>query len=1250
MTSIIEIAKEIQRALGFLYSVGDIAAFARSIGYDFEPVAGALTNVQTRANNLVTDLDDLDSAVNHLLDLNNPFGADAQTALLEFIRAIDSIAATHSALKSVGESFSEPRLSTHISEIMGGAADAQSQFASEFLDRTVGIAVHRYLEREHPVAEKILEIVDVLQSVERTVDPATHRLAFTEYKVNWQGIADFLSDPADYIQTLYRWGIDAQALNSLLDRFQWLLISKMIPASVVYATQTEQSEFESIIDGNFPANVTAPRSLKVLLWEDQATGLRIEIQVLVIPATVPGLGFALFASVNDRQEIYLTDNLVLIFDGGASLDAGLYLAFMPGATPAFSYQLPDPSLIRTSLEIKTVRRSTTESSPLLGSVDGSRLEIGGVNGLVGVEIVKDQPPDLFGEIQLSDGRVIIKTGEGDGFIQKVLPDLNVDAAFDIVIGWSTKRGLYLRGSGSIEIIIPIHQSIGPINIQTIYLGLAIPEQGDIPITVAVTASVELGPIKGRIDRIGLLARYSFPEGGGNKGPLQLDLSFKAPTGASLAIEAGPIVGGGFLGCYPEEERYAGILQLNMGEIGLTAIGLITTRMPDGSKGFSLLISIGVEFTPAIQISFGFTLSAVGGLVGINREMLIDVLRAGVRNRTLDSILFPVDPIANAPKIISDLRAVFPPEEDRFVVGPMLRIGWGSPTIITAEFGVFIALPSPVRIAILGQFAAILPDETIRQIELHVDVLGTIDFEKKALAIDASLYDSRVLELPLSGDAAVRLGWGDRPYFGISLGGFHPRFAKPPQFPNLRRLCLSIGSGNNPRLTCGMYMALTSNSLQFGALVELNAKACGCKVHGYMGFDALFYFSPFGFDVAIKAGVSITYKGYNLMAIRLSLQLAGTTPWHAEGEASFEILLWEIDVHFSKTWGKREKKEPPAVNLWNDFVAALERPESWGTKLPDGRFMVESLRSIERAEGEETYLFSIEDGALKEKLNDEDGVPEELKEMFRTKGIPVSETATVMKYNGDKWEITDEEKNYFIRKEGEKLNIYEGITPLLAHPAGTLEVRQKVLPLDMRLSQYGNAPIAGYHTYGIEPSEIGSDFSVEDLKDYFARGQYEKLSDTEKLSKPSFELLKNGIAFKAKSVQFDKDRTQTYELTYESEYIDDEYITYSATKPGKARIAGTVVRQLLVGAASRKSALRTTGLKKYERTGVAARVSVGEEGYTIVRANNMTAVAEIEGNNGAMSRMAADQALRDTSEAQLGLKEELLIVPSYEVAA
>ena len=84
-------------------------------------------------------------------------------------------------------------------------------------------------------------------------------------------------------------------------------------------------------------------------------------------------------------------------------------------------------------------------------------------------------------------------------------------------------------------------------------------------------------------------------------------------------------------------------------------------MPDGSQGFSLLIIITAEFGPGIQLGFGFTLIGVGGLLGLNRTMRLEPLVEGVRTGAINSIMFPRDVVANAPRIISDLRTFFPPQ-------------------------------------------------------------------------------------------------------------------------------------------------------------------------------------------------------------------------------------------------------------------------------------------------------------------------------------------------------------------------------------------------------------------------------------------------------------------------------------------------------------------------------------------------------------------------------------------------------------
>ena len=206
------------------------------------------------------------------------------------------------------------------------------------------------------------------------------------------------------------------------------------------------------------------------------------------------------------------------------------------------------------------------------------------------------------------------------------------------------------------------------------------------------------------------------------------------------------MGGGFLDLDEEAGLYSGILALSFGDFALIAIGLIDTKMPDGSKGFSMVINNAVECSPAIQLSYGFSLNGVGGLIGINRSVDTDFLRAGLKEKTLDSILFPENPIANASKIISDMGNAFPIGRDRFVIGPMVNINWGG-NLISIDIYLILELPAPYQIILLGQVAAFLPekkqDEQKSVIEFHLDVLGILDFSRKELFIDATIFDSYI---------------------------------------------------------------------------------------------------------------------------------------------------------------------------------------------------------------------------------------------------------------------------------------------------------------------------------------------------------------------------------------------------------------------------------------------------------------------------------------------------------------------------
>src|SRR5262249_11167878 len=148
--------------------------------------------------------------------------------------------------------------------------------------------------------------------------------------------------------------------------------------------------------------------------------------------------------------------------------------------------------------------------------------------------------------------------------------------------------------------------------------------------------------------------------------------FKPPSGLGLSIGGGPVSGGGFLFFDPALAQYAGAVQLEFSGIAVKAVGVLTTRLPGGVDGFSLLVIVSAEFTP-VQLGLGFTLDGVGGLWGVNRTVAVDPLRARLGSGA--GAVFSDDPVGQAQQVIAAVSVVFPPAVGRYLFGPSARIGW-----------------------------------------------------------------------------------------------------------------------------------------------------------------------------------------------------------------------------------------------------------------------------------------------------------------------------------------------------------------------------------------------------------------------------------------------------------------------------------------------------------------------------------------------------------------------------------------------
>jgi hypothetical protein len=522
-----------------------------------------------------------------------------------------------------------------------------------------------------------------------------------------------------------------------------------------------------------------------------------------------------------------------------------------------------------------------------------------------------------------------------------LVNVAVALPFDLGVSWSNIEGLRITGSVDLSITLVRELSIanGAVVIRNLVLDVDL--DGGLGLTISGDISFNFGPVAASIGGLGLTGGIELATPGGNLGGANFSIGGTAPDMLALGLDLGVAKGGGMLHIDVQAGKYEGAIQLEVMSVGISAFVIIETKRPD-IDGWSMMMALYIEI-PAIQLGFGFTLSGVGGLAGINRGIDPEALGDAVRSGSLDTILFPDDPIADAPIIIDTLASIFPAADGQYVFGPVVKIGWGTPTLVEISVGVVIELPDPIRIAILGSIAALLPRPEVPLVELHLDVAGVIDFEAGTIAIDASLHHSTIVGFALAGDMALRAGFKGQPTFLFSLGGFHPDFEPPAGFPALRRLSIGLNAGPVFRVSFECYLAITSNTVQFGTALELVATVSGFGIEGGFEFDALIQFNPFRLNVSLGMHISVTALGVDLMGVWLHGRVEGPNPWHITGYAEFKALGITKRVNVDEIIGSRTNEvEPAAPNLLELIAEALDDPDAWaaGTSSSDGVTLAE----------------------------------------------------------------------------------------------------------------------------------------------------------------------------------------------------------------------------------------------------------------------------------------------------------------------
>ena len=780
------------------------------------------------------------------------------------------------------------------------------------------------------------------------------------------------------------------------------------------------------------AAAIAARALTVSF--DLGDLLRPEITVIGVPTEHGGAGVVLSAGAAFEIGHRSGD---VVYTTTAAAD-GAFAAYLGAGEPRVL------SGLRPSLAVRSERAPDLPPGPAL-TVGGSgavRLEIGALNW--GIEVGADHAGF---RMTAAACRLRIRLDDADAFLGSL--GSGVDMPFEIGLVADTAGGVRFQGGTGLAVELPVAASLfGVLTVHYLRLGIDLDDGAVLELRGGF--SVHLGPFEATVDAIGMGADLGGMVGGDFAGMAR----FLPPKGIGLRLDAGVVTGGGYLFVDPARGEYAGALELTIaGAVGVKAICVITTKRPDGGDGWSMLLLIYARFR--VHIAYGIFLTAVGGLIGLHHRADVDALTAGLRTGALDDVLFPENPVADAPRILARYRQMFPIEPESLLLGPMLELSFSQPAIVHARLGLVFEVANalggdrPVtltRVILLGQLLVQLPPRELKVpaiLKLVVDVLGTYDAQERSLLLRARLRDSfvgieGVTKLVLSGELLVLMRFGDDPAFVLSAGGFHPAFRDlPAGVPStLERMAVSFGI-DRIKMTCESYFAVTSNTVQAGFRVSLKAKISKASIDGRLSFDTLLFLTPrFRFLVDLAFSVSVKAFGRTLCSVGVSMRLEGPGEWRAVGSFSFSIAWWDYEIDFDEGWGSAPEVETGTTSAVAAIMAELSDPARLLPEAPPG------------------------------------GGPVTLAESGARPAVP------------------------------------------LAHPLGRLAVRQRAVPFGVAIDRIGTARLTeGEVVFGIDSVSVGGTRTdaTEPVVDHFARGQYMELGEQEKLAGSSFERFSCGVA-------------------------------------------------------------------------------------------------------------------------------------------
>jgi uncharacterized protein DUF6603 len=246
-------------------------------------------------------------------------------------------------------------------------------------------------------------------------------------------------------------------------------------------------------------------------------------------------------------------------------------------------------------------------------------------------------------------------------------------------------------------------------------------------------------------------------------------------------------------------------------------------------------------------------------------------------------------------------------------------------LLVAQFG------GELNFALLGRSTMQLPLSsaglgTFAYVEMMIRVV--VQPTQGFFAATAILSDNSYVLTPecrLTGGFAFYLWFGDNPdagQFVLTLGGYHPAFQIPANFPRVPRLGYNWAVSDTVSVKGTAYFALTSSCAMGGGGLEVLFHDGDLRAWFTAQADFLISWHPFWYDARISVSIGVSYR-LNLLFCHKTISLSIGADLHMWGPPTGGVVRVDLAVvSFSVRFGADGVGSTNTPLGWSDFSALL----------------------------------------------------------------------------------------------------------------------------------------------------------------------------------------------------------------------------------------------------------------------------------------------------------------------------------------